>query len=58
MSMHQTGRFARTVKEAFPQDRYYAVEVFRANPERFVITPAIVFAIVALLVLAAIGALS
>jgi hypothetical protein len=52
MSMHTSGRFARTVKEAFPQDRFPAIEVFRANPERWVVGPALGFA-AALLALSA-----
>jgi hypothetical protein len=52
MSMHSTGRFPRTVREAFPQDRFPAIEVFRGSPERFVVGPAMALAIVLLVAIA------
>ena len=54
MSMHQTLKFARTTREAFAQDRYYAIEATR-SPERWVVGPVVILAIVALIYMAALG---
>jgi hypothetical protein len=57
MSMHQTLRFSRTTREAFPQDRYYAIEATR-SPESRVVGPVVILAIVALIYMAALGLLA
>lgn len=51
-------RFPRSMREAFPSERYAAIEVHRAfDPERHIVLPAIVLVAVALVVLFSIGVL-
>jgi hypothetical protein len=55
--MHQAGRFPRTLREAFPSERFAAIEICDPDPERSIVRPVVVAVVLALIALAVLGVL-